>query len=142
MTVFCPNELSLALCSAAGGIAARGSSCDIALFPQDFFLKEPLVCRTALIPGNLPPEAGRLLRVSSAVSYGPGQRDTVTLSSYRLGAAVVSVQRELPLPGGGFLEPQDIVLHGSLPDADNLIFSVGALLVMGVKPERVSAFWC
>ena len=65
------------------------------------------MCRVLLAPGD---RALSLEHVSAetVVTYGLSHRDSLTLSS--LAEPVLCVQRQLPRPGGGVVEPQEFPL--------------------------------
>ncbi len=87
--------------------------------------------RVALVPGDSGALAGRV-RAVSAVSYGLGRRNTLTLSSLEGGSVAVALQRELVTLSGAEVERQEWVLpydpEGQSPE--ELLCLVGALLLL------------
>jgi hypothetical protein len=90
-----------------------------------------LDCCTVLLPGR----AGSLVRamqVESAVSYGAGAKDTITLSSLEGNQICIAVQRELVTVAGGLVERQEMVIpfpEGESPE--QFLAITGALLLLG-----------
>ena len=68
-------------------------------------LEGPVRCCLALAPGEA--SLGRV-QAERVVTYGLSARDSLTLSS--LAEPVLCVQRSLPRPGGGEIEPQEVPL--------------------------------
>ena len=72
--------------------------------------RQPIIdCALLLLPGDCSPADIASVRSVSAITYGLSLRDSVTLSSLR--EPVLCVQRELPRPDGGAVEPQEIPLR-------------------------------
>lgn len=91
--------------------------------------------RLALLPGGSA-AACRGVRAASAVSYGLGSQNTLTLSSMTGERVSVALQRELLTLSGQTVEPQEWVLPKS-PDTDTpdqLLCLVGALLLLDRDP--------
>lgn len=65
--------------------------------------------RLAILPGGSVPLAQRV-RAASAVSYGLGRQNTLTLSSMEGGYVSVALQRELVTLSGATVERQEWVL--------------------------------
>ena len=65
------------------------------------------LCRVLLVPGDCTAPLERIT-AETVVTYGLSSRDSLTLSS--LAEPVLCVQRQLPRPGGGVLEPQEFPL--------------------------------
>ena len=94
-------------------------------------------CRTALLPGDTP-LPGWQLQAASAVSYGAGPKNTLTLSSREGRRLWLALQRELVTIQGQVVDRQEfpwILGHGSSPQAALAV--AGALLLLGVPPERL-----
>lgn len=70
-------------------------------------------CGILLAPGDRAEAALARVRAETVVTYGLGHQDSLTLSS--LTEPVVCVQRALPRPDGGAVEPQEFPLPGPLP---------------------------
>ena len=96
----------------------------------------PERCRTVLLPGEL---GGAPLRAASAVSYGVSPRDSLTVSSRDDGGLWVALQRELVTVDGRIVERQEFPLALE-PGEKELpaLATAGALLLLGVPPERLS----
>lgn len=70
--------------------------------------KGPVRCGTLLVPGDCSPERLAHIRAETVISWGLSPRDSLTLSS--LESPVLCVQRALPRPDGGVVEPQEFPL--------------------------------
>ena len=96
-------------------------------------------CRTALLPGDTPlPRWG--LQAASAVSYGAGPKNTLTLSSREGQKLWMALQRELVTIQGQVVERQEFpwtLAYGASPQAALAV--AGALLLLGVPPEQLSS---
>lgn len=89
-----------------------------------------LTPRLALLPGGNV-AACRLVRAASAVSYGLGSQNTLTLSSMTGASVSVALQRELVTVSGRTVEPQEWVLSpGPDTTADQFLCLAGALLLL------------
>ncbi len=91
--------------------------------------------RLALLPGgNM--AACRQVRASSAVSYGLGSQNTLTLSSMAGGNVSVALQRELLTLSGRGVERQEwvIPIGRGVETADHLLCLVGAMLLLDCDP--------
>lgn len=89
-----------------------------------------LTPRLALLPGGNV-AACRLVRAASAVSYGLGSQNTLTLSSMTGTSVSVALQRELVTVSGRTVEPQEWVLStGPDTTADQFLCLAGALLLL------------
>lgn len=90
-------------------------------------------CCAVLLPGR----AGSLVRsmqVESAVSYGPGAKDTITLSSLEGNQICIAVQRELVTVAGGLVERQELVLPFPTGESPERFLAItGALLLLGKR---------
>ncbi|MBQ9522026.1 MAG: hypothetical protein IJR72_05595 [Oscillospiraceae bacterium] len=88
-----------------------------------------LSCGLLLIPGNCP--AGQLphLRTGCVASYGLSPRDSLTFSS--LQEPVLCVQRALPAPDGGIIEPQEIPLPELPAPVEDFLPLLGLWLLYG-----------
>ncbi|WP_295578782.1 hypothetical protein [uncultured Oscillibacter sp.] len=65
-------------------------------------------CRELLVPGDCPPGLLDRVAAETVVTCGLSPRDSLTFSS--LAEPVLCVQRALPRPGGGCVEPQEFPL--------------------------------
>ena len=96
-----------------------------------------VTCRMVLLPGSAGPLA-RGMRVESAVSYGTGPKDTITLSSLEGDKICLAVQRELVTVEGGVVERQELVLPypAGQETPERFMAQVGTLLLLGAgTPE-------
>lgn len=80
--------------------------------------------------------ACRQVRASSAVSYGLGSQNTLTLSSMAGGNVSVALQRELLTLSGRGVERQEwvIPIGRGVETADHLLCLVGAMLLLDCDP--------
>ncbi len=87
--------------------------------------------RLALLPGDSVTLAG-WVRAASAVSYGLGRRNTLTLSSMEGGSVSMALQRELLTLSGQTVERQEWVLpfDRSQETPEEFLCLVGALLLL------------
>ncbi len=87
--------------------------------------------RVALLPGDSLALASRV-RAASAVSYGLGRRNTLTLSSMEGGNVSVALQRELMTLSGAGVERQEWVLpyDRARGTPEEFLCLVGALLLL------------
>lgn len=86
--------------------------------------------RLALLPGGSA-AACRGVRAASAVSYGLGSQNTLTLSSMTGGSVSVALQRELLTLSGKAVERQEWVLPmDSAASAEEFLCLAGALLLL------------
>ena len=87
--------------------------------------------RLALLPGDSAALA-RGVRAVSAVSYGLGRRNTLTLSSMDGGSVAVALQRELVTLSGAGVERQEWVLpfDREQESPEEFLCLVGALLLL------------
>ena len=88
-----------------------------------------LRCGLLLIPGNCPAEALPRLRAGRAASYGLSPRDSLTFSS--LEEPILCVQRALPAPDGGVIEPQEIPVPGLPAPFEDFLPLLGLWLLYG-----------
>lgn len=73
------------------------------------------------------------------VTCGMSPRDSVSCSSVADGRAVLSIVRELPVIGGGFVDVQDICLPLTTPlPAGQIALLAAACLCAGISPERLA----
>lgn len=91
--------------------------------------------RLALLPGGCV-AACRRVRAASAVSYGLGYQNTLTLSSMTGDSVSVALQRELLTLSGRPVERQEWVLpmDPALASPDHFLCLVGALLLLDRDP--------
>jgi len=80
-------------------------------------------CRVLLAPGN----GGFSVQAERVVTYGLSPRDSLTLSSLR--APVLCIQRTLPRPDGGVIEPQELPLPPLPGPAEELLPLLGLRLL-------------
>ena len=85
-----------------------------------------IVCRLLLVPGDLPALPAQV-RAETVISYGLSPRDSLTLSS--LASPVLCVQRALPRPDGGTIEPQEFPLPALPGPAEALLPLLGLRLL-------------
>lgn len=87
--------------------------------------------RLALLPGGNVPLARRVL-AASAVSYGLGRQNTLTLSSLTGGSVCLALQRELLTLSGATLDRQEWVLPLDLSrqSPEEFLCLTGALLLL------------
>lgn len=81
-------------------------------------------CRILLLPGDGPPP----LAAETVVTYGLSPRDSLTLSS--LAEPVLCVQRSLPRPDGGVVEPQEFPLPPLPGPPEELLPLLGLRLLL------------
>ena len=93
-----------------------------------------VTCRIVLLPGGAGPMA-RGMRVESAVSYGAGPQNTITLSSLEGDKICLAIQRELVTVEGCVVDRQELVLPYSAgrETPDLFMARVGALLLLGCE---------
>lgn len=87
----------------------------------------PLHCRILLLPGDCCGALLARLRADTVISYGLSPRDSLTLSS--LTDPMLCVQRELPRPDGGTVEPQELALRNLPGRAEILLPLLGIRLL-------------
>ncbi|MBQ9492405.1 MAG: hypothetical protein IJR54_01555 [Oscillibacter sp.] len=90
-----------------------------------------LSCGLLLLPGNCPAEQWPRLRAGRVASYGLSPRDSLTFSS--LQEPVLCVQRALPTPDGGVIEPQEIPLPGLPAPVEEFLPLLGLWLLYGYR---------
>lgn len=98
----------------------------------------PERCRMALLPGDTP-LPGWNLQAASAVSYGSGPKNTLTLSSREGRKLWLALQRELVTIQGQVVDRQEfpwMLDHGASPQSALAV--AGALLLLGVPPDQLS----
>ena len=112
----------------------------LALTPSGLLqLEKGLVrCRVLLLPGGSPPELAALADAECLITYGLSPRDSLTLSS--LEEPVLCVQRTLPRPGGGMVEPQEFPL-GALPAPAEELLPLLGLRVLRMPLTDGAALW-
>jgi len=89
-------------------------------------------CRIVLLPGSAGHMA-RGLQVESAVSYGTGPKDTLSLSSLESDRIGLAIQRELVTVEGSVVDRQELVLPYS-PERESpelFLCRIGAMLLLG-----------
>ena len=85
----------------------------LALTGGNTALPDRAECGILLVSGDRAEAALAHVRAETVVTYGLSHRDSLTLSS--LSEPVVCVQRALPRPDGGTVEPQEFPLPDGLP---------------------------
>ena len=93
------------------------------------------LCRVLLAPGDWAPSLSRIA-AETVVTYGLSHRDSLTLSS--LTEPVLCVQRQLPRPGGGVVEPQEFPLPELPAPPEDLLPLLGTLLLQ--LPQTMGPF--
>lgn len=95
-------------------------------------------CRTVLLPGDAPALHWQL-QAASAVSYGPGPRNTLTLSSREGSRLWLALQREVVTVQGQVVERQEFPFASPPGQSTQAALAVaGGLLLLGVRPEHLS----
>lgn len=99
---------------------------EILAFAKAGIAGRKMVCRVALVPGN---GCGGLLglQADTLVTWGLSSRDSLTLSS--LSEPVLCVQRALPRPDGGVVEPQELPLPRLPAPAEQMLPLLGLWLL-------------
>lgn len=93
------------------------------------------LCRVLLAPGDRAGEIGNI-SAEAVVTYGLSHRDSLTLSS--LAEPVLCVQRRLPRPDGGVIEPQEFPLPPLPAPAAELLPLLGLRLLQLPQTEDLS----
>ena len=93
------------------------------------------LCRVLLAPGDCGPELANVA-AETVVTYGLSARDSLTLSS--LTEPVLCVQRRLPRPDGGFVEPQEFPLPELPAPAEEQLPLLGLRLLQ--VPQTTAPF--
>lgn len=95
-------------------------------------------CRILLLPGSwerpLPPG----LTAETVISYGLSARDSLTLSS--LTEPVLCIQRQLPRPDGGRVEPQEFLLP-VLPGPAEVLLPLLGVRLLQIPLDRDPFAW-
>lgn len=123
----------------AGSRTGEGRPALLVVSPKAAKLTRPPTgeWKTVLLPGD----AGawsRNLWAASAVSYGLSPRDTLTVSSREGERLWVAIQRDLVTAEGLVVERQEFpVVLPRGADAMTALAVAGALLLLGVPPERL-----
>lgn len=89
--------------------------------------ERPVRCGTLLVPGDCSPARLAHIQAETVISCGLSPRDSLTLSS--LESPVLCVQRALPRPDGGVVEPQEFPLPDLGPPAEELLPLLGLRLL-------------
>ena len=95
-------------------------------------------CRILLLPGGCPLELAAQVRAEWVITYGLSSRDSLTLSS--LEDQVLCVQRTLPRPDGGVVEPQEFPLSDLPAPAEELLPLLG-MRVLRMQLTVDAALW-
>lgn len=88
---------------------------------------EKIRCQVLLVPGDCTTEQLTRVQAENVISYGLSPRDSLTLSS--LAEPVLCIQRALPRPDGGVIEPQELPLPGLPEPAVRLLPLLGVQLL-------------
>ncbi len=72
--------------------------------------RERVECGIAVIPGSADSEGSAWLSAQSVVSYGMGQRDTITVSSIDDHMIMLTLQREIATLKGEMVDRQDFAV--------------------------------
>lgn len=92
-------------------------------------------CKILIAPSDAVPANAECEYI---VSYGMGARDSITASSVSEKECLLALQRDIITLSGEFVDRQEIpVLRKNFSPEDLMAIS-GALLVMGVEPEKLS----
>ena len=91
-------------------------------------------CRILLLPGWMRGPA--VPHAASAVSYGNGPRDSITVSSREAWRLWVAIQRDLVTVEGRVVEQQEFSLLAP-EDEGAALAAAGALLLLGAPPDRL-----
>lgn len=95
-------------------------------------------CRTVLLPGDAPARHWQL-QAASAVSYGSGPRNTLTLSSREGNRLWLALQREVVTVQGQVVERQEFPFRSAAGQSPQAALAVaGGLLLLGVRPDHLS----
>ena len=95
------------------------------------------LCRVLLVPGDCTAPLERIT-AETVVTYGLSHRDSLTLSS--LAEPVLCVQRRLPRPDGGVVEPQEFPLPDLPGPAAELLPLLGTRLLQ-LPQTRDALLW-
>ena len=96
------------------------------------------VCRTALLPGDVAAPSWDV-QAASAVSYGVGPRNTITISSQEGDVLWMALQRELVTIQGQVVDRQEFLWKaGAGRPALSELAVAGALLLLGMPPEQLA----
>ncbi len=93
-------------------------------------------CQILLVPGDCPPVRLARVQAETVVTCGLSPRDSLTLSS--LESPVLCVQRALPRPDGGLVEPQEVPLPALPRPAGELLPLLGLRLLQMPLTEALS----
>lgn len=133
------NGVSAAV-AAFGGRRSLAAGCDILaafdLRPTARHIAPPADCVAVLRSEDM--RTRRVLggRGIPCIVCGMSPFDTVTVSSLSRGRAMMTVQRELPTPGGGVIEPCELPLTFSGSDIHRALMTAAVLLLcLGEVPE-------
>lgn len=131
---FCPRIwegwLPAGVCPLRDPEGVAGRCWDLlALTPRGCHLlgQEPVCCRELLVPGNFQPALLRNIETQTVVTYGLSIKDSLTFSS--LAEPVLCLQRSLPRPDGGWVEPQEFPLPPLPYPAETLLPLLGLRLL-------------
>ena len=98
-------------------------------------LEKQLRCGTLLVPGEFSMILLPRIQAKTIITCGLSPRDSLTLSSLKE-IPVLCVQRILPRPDGGLVEPQEILLPSLPGDAEALLPLLGIRLLQMPLTER------
>ena len=103
-------------------------------------LSHAVDCCCLLLPEDASLPEG--IKADWAVTYGLSGRSSLSAASLMGPGTVISVQREIRLPCGGFIDKQDIVLPHAEGDSMQLLWQAGLELMTGTLPEELGNFLC
>ncbi len=141
----CPTAWKPWLPSGVRGLAQKEELTEqtwdlLALTPAGLLRTEKglVHCRILLLPGGCPLELAAEIRAEQVITYGLSSRDSLTLSS--LENPVLCVQRTLPRPDGGVVEPQEFPLRNLPAPAEELLPLLG-LRVLRMQLTDDAILW-
>ena len=118
-----------------------GYTVTTAPFRSDGILLESgsTVHATVLAASGLSKDLVRLFPDACIVTCGMSARDSVSCSSVTDSGAVVSIVREIPIVGGGFVEVQDIYVPFTRPlRAGQIALFTAACLCAGIPAHKLT----
>ena len=94
-------------------------------------------CGCILLPGEQAKAWAHHVTSACAVTYGAGNRDSITFSSTMGDTFTLALQRGLKTPSGALVDSQEIPVP--MGDEDRVLACAGALLLCGESPETLCA---
>jgi len=98
-------------------------------------LPREVSARCVLLPGGEERLWSRRLRTGCAVTYGLSGRESLTFSSLLGRRRVLTVQRDIGVPGEKRVERQEILVPRG--DPERTLVCAGLLLLLGERPETL-----